>query len=271
MPSSRYYRFKTTSREEKIKKLKTLFFSLCICSVFLVIIWAIFLSPIFKIKNIDIISADDYLSRDNILKTISYIAPLGFFKENLLILSKSNLKSELSSNFPAITDITIKKKLFNTLTVNFSKRIPIGIWCHPTGDQPQADSCYYFDKEGIVFANAPQTEGSLILKITDLSKNEISLGAKVLDNSRINFITNFSDTLNEIGKFKILEFRINPNSSVDFEAITDTGWLIYLDNTQDPKITVNNLLTILDEAVKNAGNLEYIDLRIPSRIFYKLR
>lgn len=271
MPSSRYYRFKMTSREEKVKKLKTLFFSIGICCLFLVIIWAIFLSPIFKIKNIDIISDNMYLNRDDILKTISYIAPLGFFKENLLILPKSNLKFELSSNFPAITDIIIKKKLFNTLVVNFKKRIPVGILCHPNGDQLQSDSCYYFDKEGIVFASAPQTEGSLILKITDLSKNEILLGAKVLDNSRINFITIFRDTLNEIDKFKILEFRINPNSSVDFEAITDTGWLIYLDNTQDPKITVNNLLTILDEAVKNMRNLKYIDLRIPSRIFYKLK
>lgn len=271
MPSSRYYRFKTTSREERIKKLKTLFFSIGICSLFLVIIWAIFLSPILKIKNIDIISADNHLNRDNILKTISYIAPLGFFKENLLVLSKSNLKSELSSNFPAITDITVEKKLFNTLTVNFNKRIPVGIWCHYMGSEPPADNCYYFDKEGIVFVRAPQTEGSLILKITDLSKNEISLGAKVLNNSRINFITTFRDTLNEINKFKILEFKINPNSSVDFEAITDNNWSIFIDDTQDPKITVNNLLTILDEAVKNSGNLEYIDLRIPSRIFYKLK
>ena len=97
------------------------------------------------------------------------------------------------------------------------------------------------------------------------------MGDKVLGDNRIYFIINFIDIVGKIDKFKILEFKIKPSSSVDFEAVTDTGWLIYLDDTQDPKVAVNNLLTVLDEAVKNTGNLEYIDLRIPSRIFYKLK
>lgn len=270
MPSSRYYKFKEVSREERIKKLKSSLLFFGIFCLFVGIIWIVFLSPTFKIKEINIISDSIYLNRDDILKIISDIAPFGL-KENLLVISNSRLKSELTATFPAITDISVKKKLFNTLTVNFKKRVQIGIWCHPTGGQPQADNCYYFDKEGIVFSQAPETEGGLILKITDLSKNDIPLGDKVLGDNRIYFIINFIDIVGKIDKFKILEFKIKPSSSVDFEAVTDTGWLIYLDDTQDPKVAVNNLLTVLDEAVKNTGNLEYIDLRIPSRIFYKLK
>lgn len=270
MPSSRYYKFKEVSHKEKIKKIKFLFFSVGICGLFLVVMWVIFLSPIFKIKNIDIISNNTYLEDSDIKKIISGIAPWGL-KENLIFVSNSRLKAELTAMFPAITDISVKKKLFNTLTVNFKKRIPIGIWCQPTGDELQAGNCYYFDKDGIVFAGAPQTEGSLILKLTDLSKNNSSLGDRVLDKNQINFVINFSNEINENGKFKILEFKIKPNSSVNFEAITDKDWSIYLDDTQDVKIAANNLLTILDEVVKKTGNLEYIDLRIPSRIFYKLK
>lgn len=277
MPSSRYYKFKEVSREERIKKLKVLFLSIGACGLFLGAIWVIFLSPIFKIKNIDIISDNAYLESNDIKKIISNITPLGL-TENLLVVSNSRLKSELAAIFPAITDISVKKKLLNTLTVNFKKRIPIGIWCHPTRladapakravDQPKADNCYYFDKEGIVFSQAPETEGSLILKITDLSKNDISLGGKVLGYNRIHFVISFTDKIDTINKFKILEFKINPRSSVDFEAITDKNWSIYLDDTQDPKMAVNNLFTILDEAVEGIGGLDYIDLRIPDRIFY---
>ena len=56
------------------------------------------------------------------------------------------------------------------------------------------------------------------------------------------------------------------------EAITNHGWAIYLDQNQDPVLEAENLFTILNEAIKtNDSKLEYVDLRIPSRIFYKLK
>jgi len=269
MPSSRYYRFKTISREEKIKKLKILFSLLFLLTIILTAFWLIFLSSLLKIQNINF-SDNTVLNRDDALNIISNIAPFGL-GENLLILSKSRLKSELAATFPFITDITIKKKLFHTVIIYFYKRIQIGIWCRPAGGEPQADNCYYFDKDGVVFADTPETEGSLILKIKDLSKNDILLGDKVLDNNQINFIIDFSSKVAENNKFKILLFKIKPNPSVDLEAITDKNRSIYLDEKQYPAAVVNNLLSILEEVVKNTGNLEYIDLRIPNRVFYKLK
>lgn len=262
MPSSRYYRFKTIGQEGKNKKLKILFFSLFFFCLILTAIWLIFISHFFNIQDI-YFSENTILNRDNVENIISNIAPFGL-SENLIILSKSRLKSELLSAFPSITDIIIKKTLFHTLTINFQKRIQLGIWCND-------NNCYYFDKEGIAFDEAPQTEGSLILKIEDNSKNNISLGGKILSSDQINFIIAFSNKIAENNKFKILKFKIKPNPSVDLEAVTDKNWLIYLDEKQEPITAANNLLTILEEAVKNAGNLEYIDLRIPSRIFYKLK
>ena len=262
MPSSRYYRFKTISREEKIKKLKILFFSSLLSGFILTAFWLIFISSFFNIQNIN--SSDNtVLNRDNALNIILSIAPFGF-NENLLILSKSRLKSEITAAFPSITDITIKKKLFHTITINFNKRIQIGIWCNDK-------NCFYFDKDGVIFSQAPQTEGSLILKVKDSSKNDVLTGSKVLSNDQINFIIVFIGKISENNKFKILEFKIKPSSSVELEALTNKNWSIYLDEKQEPTEAVNNLFSILEEAAKNTDNLEYIDLRIPSRVFYKLR
>ena len=262
MSSSRYYRFKTIGREKKIKKLKILFSLLFLLTIILTAFWLIFLSSLLKIQNINF-SDNTVLNRDDALNIISDIAPFGL-GENLLILSKSRLKSELAAAFPSVTDITIRKKLFNTIIINFDKRIQIGIWCNDK-------NCFYFDKDGVAFADTPETEGSLILKIKDLSKNDILLGDKVLDDNQINFIIDFSGKVAENNKFKILLFKIKPNISVDLEAVTDKNWSIYIDEKQDPAMAVNNLLSILEEAVKNTGNLEYVDLRIPSRVFYKLK
>jgi|SRR3989344_2557814 len=257
MPSSRYYKFKIENQKEKTKRLRILLFVFSALITILATAWFVFMSPFFKINNIEV-SDNDYLNNVSSL-----------LNSNLLTLSRSRLKSELSNTFPEITEIEIVKKLFHTVKINFQKRAQVGIWCHPAGDQLQADSCFYFDKEGIIFKEAPQTEGGLILKIIDASKNSASLGDMVLDNNKINFIIAFSDKINENNKFKILEFKIKPKSSVDLEAITDQKWSIYLDEKQEPVTAANNLLIILEEAVKNAKNLEYIDLRIPSRVFYK--
>lgn len=265
MPSSRYYRFKATSREKKTKRIKFLLLLLFIFISISAVFWLFFISPFFNIRNINI-SDDATVNRSDALNIISGTAPFGLSK-NLLILSKSRLKEKLAAAFPAVTDIVIKKELFHTLIINFQKRITSGIWCRPADDGSQGDKCYYFDKEGVAFANAPETEGSLILKIEDGSKNNVNLGGQVLNKNQINFIITFNDKINTNNKFKILEFKIKPNPSIDFEAVTDKNWLIYLDENQDPATAANNLLTLTKEAIKNTDNLKYVDLRIPNNIF----
>ncbi|MCX6812881.1 MAG: hypothetical protein NTV77_00080 [Candidatus Azambacteria bacterium] len=270
MPSSKYWRFKTIKKEEKAKRWEVILFWFFFAAAFLTIAWAFLFSPFFKITKIKL-PENDIVTDNDIHKLIINSAPLNL-GENIFILSKNQIKSGLAAIFPAITDINIKKELFHGLIVNFEKRIQIGIWCHPAADQPQGDNCYYFDKEGIVFKEAPQTEGALILKIEDLEKKEVSLDDRVLNYDQLKFITEFNNKITENNQFKIIKFKITPSANFDLEAITNRGWLIYLNQNQDPVLEANNLFTILNEVIKNkASNLEYIDLRIPSRIFYKLK
>jgi|SRR3989338_7352271 len=270
MPSSKYWRFKIIKKEERARHWKVIFFWFFLTVAFLTIVWLFFFSPLFKITEIKL-PENDVITNNNIHKLVINSAPLNLGK-NIFILSKNQIKSGLAAIFPSITDISIKKELLHGLTVNFGKRIQIGIWCHPAGGQPQTDNCYYFDKEGIVFKEAPQTEGTLILKIKDFGKKKVSLGDQVLNYNQLKFIAEFNNKITENNQFKIIEFKITPSANFDLEAITDRGWSIYLDQNQDPASEADNLFTILNEVIKNkASNLEYIDLRLPSRIFYKMK
>lgn len=270
MPSSRYYRFRAQSSKERAERLKMII----IWSVFVVVIiflgWSFFVSPFFKITKIKL-PENDIVTANDIRRIMSDSAPFDL-GENLFILSKSNIKTTLTAAFPAITDINVKKELFNGLTVRYEKRIPVGLWCHPSGGHPEGDRCYYFDKEGIIFKEAPVTEGGLILKIDDSRNKEISLGKKAINTELLKFMMDFNNKLLENSQIKITEFKIGPSADFDLTAVTANGWLIYLDQNQNPASAANNLFTILNEVVKNKiSSLEYIDLRIPSRIFYKLR
>jgi len=269
MPSSRYYRFKTANREEKTRRRDVVFFWVVFFASLIIIIWSFFLSPFFKITNIKI-PKNDIVANENINQFMENKLPFGLEK-NLFFMPKNKLKTDLAAAFPAITSIIIKKELFHSLNIDFEKRIQVGFWCHPAGDEPQAEKCYSFDKEGIIFKEAPISEGLLILKIKDV-KNQALIGDKVIDESSLKFILDFNDEINKISRFKIVEFKIKPNPNIELEAVMDGGWIIYLDKNQDPPLVINNLFTTLNESVKDkTSNLEYIDLRILTRVFYKLR
>jgi len=265
MPPSRYWRFKTINKEERVQKRKKFLFWVLFTTAFLAITWWFFVSPFFKITEI-VQPKNDIVANENIWQLISTNLPFkaGF---NILLFSGDNLKTDLAAAFPEITDIKTKKKLFHSVIIDFVKRVPVGFWC-----QPKADKCYYFDKEGIIFKEAPETEGSLILKITDLNNQNAQIGNKVINDDLLNFITNFYNQISNFKKFKIIEFKIKPMTNIDLEAITNSSWSIYLDPAQNPESEANNLFTVLTEALKNQTyNLDYVDLRIPSRIFYKLK
>lgn len=262
MPSSRYYRFKSHSSKERVEKRKTIILWFVSVAVIIFIVWLFFVSPFFKITKITL-PENNIVTANDIRKIMSDSAPFDLGK-NLFILSKNNVKAALTAAFPAITGINVGKELFNGLTVKFEKRIPIGIWCH--------SDCYYFDKEGIIFKEAPLTEGGLILKIEDSGNKEISLGEKAISADLLKFMMDFSNELINNSQIKITEFKIGSSADFDLKAVTADGWLIYLDQNQTPASAASNLFTILNEVIKNKiSNLEYIDLRIPTRIFYKLK
>lgn len=263
MPSSRYYRFKTASREERERKTRALIFWGVFTAGLIAIIWMLFISPLLKITEIRV-PESDVVTKEKIGELIAGNLP---FKmgENLLLLSSARLKTDLAAVFPTITNLKIRKELLNTLAVNFEKRVQVGFWCNES-------NCYSFDKDGIIFKEAPASEGSLILKIKDFDKKLVLIGDKILDDDRLSFIFSFYDAVEKTDNFKITEFKIKPASDIDLEAVVNNDWAIYLDPAQNPEAEASNLFTVVNEALKSKlNNLSYVDLRIPSRIFYKFK
>ena len=263
MPSSRYYRFKTHSEAQTYQKKKTVFFWIFGILILIGMIWFFLISSVFRIVTIKL-SENNVVSNADVRQVIANNTSFNL-DENFFILSKNNIKTKLAAAFPILTDINIEKRPFQTLIINFEKRIPIGIWCN--------NNCYYFDKEGIVFQETPQTEGSLILKVEDAGKNIVALGERVLNEKQLNFITTFNNKAAENNKIQVIEFKMaSSTNSSNIEAITNYGWSIYLDQNQDPALAANNLSAILNETIKGKfSTLRYIDLRIPSRVFYNLK
>jgi len=130
-------------------------------------------------------------------------------------------------------------------------------------------NCFYMDKNGIIFNPAPEIRGGLILLIEDRNQKKVKLGDQVLKPKIINILQEIKDFFYNQLSTNILSFDVS--SLPDLIINLPGEWLVYLDSDQDIKFQLNILREILNKKIKNRTSLEYIDVRIINRVYYKLK
>lgn len=236
--------------------------------LFLILIFAyiLFLSPVFRVKDIKI-SDNRVISSEEINDSLNNFLSkefLFFFNRNNIFLAADNkLKNILFGDFPRIASIEIDKDIFKkTIELRIIERKEAGIFCRK--------DCYYIDENGAIFEEAPQTSGTLILAIKDNSEGEIEIGKNAIDKAFMAELINLkNDLLNQFG-LKVLDFIIETDVLKDLRANTNEGWYILFDRERDLKNQLQALKLVLEGKIKDGRkNLEYVDLRIENRVYYK--
>lgn len=156
----------------------------------------------------------------------------------------------------------ILQKLFEKKPVKIDEQ-EIGIICK------ENDTCFYINKDGIILKGAPNTSGSLIMVVKDYSKRSFGLGDTVLDKSFIETILIIKEDLLQKLGLKVLSFDIESYPAEKLRVVTSESWYILFSLKRNIKSQLLALKVALDEKIQNRMNLEYVDLRIENRIYYK--
>lgn len=263
-------------RGEKKTFRKKIIIFLWFLFLILILAYVLLLSPIFKIKEIKI-SGNRVIDKEEIRDSLnSFLSKkfLVFFNQNNIFLAReNNLKNIIFSDFPRILSIEIKKNIFNkTIDLRIIERKEAGIFCrnNPSFAEAAAGKCYYIDKEGVIFEEAPQTSGTLILTIKDNSEKGVEIGRSAIDREFMTELTNLKDDLLSPLNLKVLDFIIDSGILKDLRVDTNEGWYILFDSSRDFKNQLQALRLVLEEKIKDGRKkLEYIDLRIENRVYYK--
>jgi len=283
--TGQYLRYsKKNKRGENTWKSKIIF--TLVALLILGLIYIIFFSPIFKIKEIRI-SGNQIISNEDISNSLNSSLEkrvLFFFEQNNIFLATSKkLKKIISDNFPRILLIEIDKNVFKkVINLKIIERKEIGIFCkievfneENSGEEKTKEEkeiikeCYYIDNEGIIFEKAPQTSGTLILVIKDYSKKGTKVGDRAVGKELISKIINLRKYLSDKLSLKAIDFTIGPTTQDDLKVDTNENWYILFDYSIDIKEQVEALELILEKEIDNRENLEYVDLRIKNRVYYK--
>ena len=247
---------------------KTFFYLLVLLIIAPTVVWYLF-SERFKIQDVEISGArrvsEDAL-RENAFMLLEqkylYILPKNF----IWTVDKAGMARDLKKSFPSIKDIEVRRKFFRTITISFREYEQWGVLCHR-----EPEECFWVDRDGALFESAPSFSGLIVPKIKDKRSIDYTIGGRYLSAELMKLITFFNERTLSDNNLQSLQFAIDEKDET-LQLKTRGGWDILLLASNDPEAAYKNLtLALLHEIKDRVADLDYIDLRFGSRIFYKFK
>lgn len=169
---------------------------------------------------------------------------------------------DLALSLPLVASLDVKPNIWaRTVAVTAADRSLWAIVCEPAG------ACYAVDRTGMVFAQVPQTQGVLILKIDDQSGRTLVLGEPFLPSA--GWIKNFTTTI------ATLNATGYPVASASLDDLAAREWHVRLLSgvTMDFSFDFvpDNLAAVLGNlrSTIDLAKVSDVDFSVPQRIYYK--
>lgn len=243
-------------------------------------------SSLFEVKNFEVSGNQNVKSEEiiNALKNTAVMksklaALLG--PDNILSWKSDDLKS-ITNVFPQISDIKIENNyLSRQVKIAIQEREKFGVWClinqqsttssdeSTVNIQQSVNKCFWFDKNGVLFSDALYTQGNLINRVNDFSGRSLKLGDLALKEIFWENLVKIFYVLDKSG-LEIKSLTLKNLQDQEIVAESENGSLpkIYFSLKFDPGFGLAAI-----ESLKNTGldKLEYIDLRVENRAYYKTK
>lgn len=231
-------------------------------------------SPYLDVDAVSIEGNQDISSREianQVAKSIEGKYFNFFPKRNFFFVNKKDINAALKSNFDQLEVASIEKKFPGTIFIQVTERKPELVWC-------SGGVCYFVDKNGLAYEGADGTDEKLretgFLTVIDDSAVPVDLGKTKIDPDYIGFIEAASSMLRDDLRLDPAEsFHTAGIASGEISVKNQEGWTVKLGSgfsIEDAKKVIQMLFDkdLNEEARKN---LDYLDLRVKNKVYYKMK
>ncbi len=183
---------------------------------------------------------------------------------NIFLYNTKRAQTSLLEEIAQIQSAKITRKLPNTLKVYIEEREPVMIW-------ESNRKRYYLDIDGIVSKAITGGSEYDLPVIKDESNQELEPREKVVSAKFAEFVVDLANTFHQETSIEIGELLTPSPLSREIHIRTSEGWIIYFTSSRTLESQYTKLILVLnnDLTKEQRQNLEYIDLRIPDKIFYR--
>ena len=222
-------------------------------------------SPFFWVGEIKVEAADgkepmyyssaeiEEIAKRVLEEKIFYFIPL----KSVFLAPTEEIEKRILERFPEIRLVNVLKKMPSVLEIKIEERVGIGIWCRLS-----LSGCFKIDREGVIFRESPLIGGNLVLNIYG-ENNSAKIRDEVIPPRVINFILTAQKVFPDARDFEFV-------SDEELKATTIQGWQIYFNPSISAISQIDALKVILkNETEEGLAALEYVDLRIEGRVYYK--
>lgn len=250
----------TIQKERLRRRRKIVLLLFLLIFLLLGVSYTVVYSPLFQIRQFLIVGSD-YLSPE---ETLAILKPIVFQNAIQKFLGDRNLISWIRSQpdvqGTALLSAQIKKKwIQQSLEIRIQERNRFVIWCLSQTE------CYWVDQDGIAFGEAPHSEGSLFLLVNDPSNDQLAMGQPVLEDR---FLANTIKILQGIKELRLPFQEILLDRELqELRVRNNQGPAVLFSLRFDPTLNLSALRSL--KSKNNLSGIQYIDLRVENRLYYK--
>jgi hypothetical protein len=262
--------------QKKKSKLSRFLFWLLFLGFLGVCGYILLFSPFLEIESVSVegnqnISSEEIVGKAGKTLNGKYFNFLS--KRNFFLSSKKRMNQELKDNFSRLEISSIEKKFPRSILIRVKERQPELAWC-------SGGVCYLADKEGFVYAGANVTDSELnknrFLIIIDDNARPVEIQHTSIGSEFVQYLKQIDTILVDELKFQIDGNYHTPAMSsreIVIKIKEGEGWLLKLSSVVSPEETKKILETIFEKelAGDKRAQLEYLDLRVKGKIYYKLK
>ena len=185
-----------------------------------------------------------------------------FFGARSFILAQAerrDIAAAIAAAHPEWQNVSVVPHYISrTIAVTITPRQRAGLWCDA------AQSCVWFDASCLAFAPGPQPEGTLIPFIVDNQAHTVPLNTTIVDPDACQNVLHVFSFLQAVGVNNV-SLVFDP-ASADITATASGTPKFFFNARTDPLFAADAVESKLSALF---DRIQYIDLRIPDRIYYK--
>jgi cell division septal protein FtsQ len=259
---------------KKKRKFSRFLFWLLFTSFLGICAYLLLFSPFLDIDSITVEGNQNVPSSEigSIVEGVLNQKWMGVFPQrNFFLVRKKNIYDAFQKDFDKLEVVSVEKSFPGGLKVKVAERKAELVWC-------SGGVCYFVDSNGLAYSSTGETEiffrEQRKLTVVDDSAIPIETKKTRLNSEFVKFIEDTDSMLREDLKIDIVDSYHTPGAASEELAVrTGEGWILKISSEytiEDAKRIIQTLFEkdLNEEAKKN---LEYLDLRVKNKVYYKLR